>query len=106
MVFQTIYLQKIFELLNANDILQDKVLFYPNPFDGDMLHLITEGEFREGMSIKIMMDPKGSMIYNKDFKRREIKENMELTIDGSQQGVYFLFLQTGNNQKVVKLINF
>lgn len=91
--------------LNVNDILQDKVLFYPNPFNGDTLFLITDGEFKQGMSIKIM-DPKGSMIYNKEFRRREIKENMELTIDGSQQGVYFLFLQTGNNQKVVKLINF
>ncbi|MEO9484627.1 MAG: S8 family serine peptidase [Ekhidna sp.] len=91
--------------LNISDILQDKVVFYPNPFNGDTLYLITDGEFKQGMSIKIM-DPKGSLIYKKEFKRREVKENMELTIDGSQQGVYFLFLQTGDNQKVVKLINF
>ncbi len=91
--------------LNVNDILEDRVVFYPNPFIGDTLYLTTDGEFKEGMSIRIM-DPKGSLIYNKDFKRKEIKENMELRIDGSQQGVYFLFLQTGNNQKVVKLINF
>ena len=35
-------------------------------------------------------------------KNKEFKENMELTIDGSQQGVYFLFLQSGKNQKVVR----
>lgn len=91
--------------LNLADILEDKVVFYPNPFIGDTLYLITNGEFKEGMSIRIM-DPKGSLIYNREFRRKEIKENMELMIDGSQQGVYFLFLQTGNNQKVVKLINF
>ncbi len=91
--------------LNVRDILEDKVLFYPNPFIGDTLFITTEGKFKDGMSIKIM-DPKGSMIYQKEFKKREIKENMELIIDSSQQGVYFLFLQTGSNQKVVKLINF
>lgn len=91
--------------LNVNDILEDKVTFYPNPFRGDTLFLITDGEFKEGMQIKIL-DPKGSLIFNQDFKRKDIKENMELTIDGSQQGVYFLFLQIGNNQKIVKLLNF
>ncbi|MEP1032448.1 S8 family serine peptidase [Ekhidna sp.] len=91
--------------LNVNDILQDKVTFYPNPFNGDTLYLTADGKFKDGMSIKIM-DPKGSLIFKREFKRREIEENMELTIDGSQQGVYFLFLQIGNNQKVVKLINF
>lgn len=91
--------------LNVNDILDEKVTFYPNPFNGDTLYLKTKGKFKEGMSIKIM-DPKGSMIYNRAFKRREVKENMELMIDGSQQGVYFLFLQIGNDQKTVKLINF
>ncbi|WP_436516412.1 S8 family serine peptidase [Ekhidna sp. To15] len=91
--------------LNVNDILNDKVTFYPNPFNGDTLFLITDGKFREGMSIRIM-DPKGSLIFQREFRKSEIKEKMELTIDGSQQGVYFLFLQIGNNQKVVKLVNF
>lgn len=91
--------------LNVNDILNDKVTFYPNPFNGDTLFLRTDGKFNEGMSIKIM-DPQGRMIFQREFKRREVKEKMELMIDGSQQGVYFLFLQIGNNQKVVKLINF
>ncbi len=91
--------------LNLNDILNDKVTFYPNPFRGDTLFLTTDGKFKEGMSIRIM-DPRGSLVFQKEYKRREIRENMELTIDGSQQGVYFLFLQTGNNQKVVRLINF
>ena len=91
--------------LNINDILEDKVTFYPNPFVGDTLYLITKGKFKEGMQIRIL-DPKGSLVFNKEFKRKDIKENMELTIDGSQQGVYFLFLQTGNSQKIVKLINF
>ena len=46
------------------------------------------------------------MVFNQQFGKKEIKPNMQLIIDGSQQGVYFLFLQTGDTQKVVKLINF
>lgn len=91
--------------LNVKDILEDKVTIYPNPFNGDTLFLVTDGIFDEGMQIRII-DPRGSMIFNKEFMRQEITKNMELTIDGSQQGVYFLFLQTGKNQKIVKLINF
>lgn len=92
-------------VLNVNDIMTDRVTFYPNPFRGDTLFLRTNGKFKEGMSIKIM-DPKGSLIFQQEYKRKEISESMELTIDGSQQGVYFLFLQIGNNEKVVKLVNF
>ncbi len=91
--------------LNVQDILSDKITVYPNPFSGDTLYLITEGVFKKGLNIKIM-DPKGSLIYQESFKRRQIKERMELNIDTSEQGVYFLFLQTGNSEKVVKLINF
>ncbi|MEP0985130.1 S8 family serine peptidase [Ekhidna sp.] len=91
--------------LNVTDILEEKVTIYPNPFNGDTLYLTTEGKFEKGMTIRVL-DPKGSLIYNKEFKRKQIKENMELNLDSSQQGVYFLFLQIGNNQKVVKLINF
>ncbi|WP_420578374.1 S8 family serine peptidase [Ekhidna sp.] len=91
--------------LNINDILDDKVTFYPNPFKGDTLYLLTNGDFKEGMQIRIL-DPKGGLVYNQSFEKKDVKENMELTIDGSQQGVYFLFLQIGNNQKIVKLINF
>ncbi|WP_420319052.1 S8 family serine peptidase [Ekhidna sp.] len=91
--------------LNITDILDDKVTIYPNPFIGDTLYLLTEGKFAKGMTIKVL-DPKGSLVFNQEFKKRDIKENMELRIDSSQQGVYFLFLQIGNNQKIVKLINF
>jgi len=91
--------------LNIDDILEDKVIFYPNPFIGDTLNLTTEGKFKKGMHIRIM-DPKGAMVFNQQFSKKEIKPNMQLIIDGSQQGVYFLFLQTGDTQKVVKLINF
>ncbi|MEQ9008099.1 MAG: S8 family serine peptidase, partial [Ekhidna sp.] len=91
--------------LNVVDILEDKVTIFPNPFYGDTLFLVTDGKFKEGMSIRIL-DPKGALIFNQDFGKKDIKENMELNIDGSQQGVYFLFLQIGTNQKIVKLINF
>lgn len=92
-------------ILNVDDIFEDKIAVYPNPFKGDTLFLKTSIEFEEGLNIKIM-DPKGALIFNQSYDTNEISENMELTIDGSQEGVYFLFLQSGNNQKIVKLINF
>lgn len=96
---------KDIKALNVQDILEDKVTIYPNPFRGDTLFLLTEGRFKSGMSIRLV-DPKGATIYNKSFKRSQIDKNMELSIDSTVQGVYFLFLQIGNNEKVVKLINF
>ncbi|GAB4229018.1 MAG: S8 family serine peptidase [Ekhidna sp.] len=99
-----IYAKEV-KALNINDILADKVSIYPNPFRGDTLFLRTEGSFNEGMSIKVL-DPKGTLIYNRTFEQAEVKDQMELSFDGSMQGVYFLFLQTENDHKVVKLINF
>lgn len=91
--------------LNVTDILENKVTIYPNPFSGDTLFLKTEGKFPSGMTIQVI-DPKGAVIFNQEFKRSEVKETMELSIDSSQEGVYYLFLQTGKDRKVVKLINF
>lgn len=91
--------------LSVSDILKEEIKVYPNPFTGNNLYLITKGKFSGGIKVRII-DPKGSLIYNRQFKKKEIKERMELEIDGSQQGVYFLFLQTKKDQKVVKLINF
>lgn len=91
--------------LNINDILADKVTVYPNPFKGDTLNLLTEGDFKQGMTIKIL-DPRGSLVFNKTFKPSEISSKMDLSIDSSVEGVYFLFLQIGKEQKIIKIINF
>jgi serine protease AprX len=91
--------------LNVTDILENKVTFYPNPFRGDTLFLHSEGKLRNGLSVQIL-DALGKEVFNRTFTAKETKEDIELTIKNSQQGVYYLFLQSGKEKKVVKLINF
>lgn len=91
--------------LNVADILKDKVTVYPNPFRGDTLYFLTKGEFDKGMNIKIL-DPNGKLVFQKDFKKRQIKNRMDIQFESQVKGVYFLFLETGDAQKIVKLINF
>ncbi len=100
------YASAIGRALHVQDILDDKITVYPNPFRGNTLYLITEGVFKEeGMSIKIL-DQKGRVIFEKSYKKEDIKKIIELTVNSNEKGVYFLFLQTGNSQKIIKLINF
>lgn len=91
--------------LSVKDIFDDKFTIFPNPFLGDTLYLLTDEEFQGDMEVKII-DPTGSTVYNKKFQQSEIKERMELSLDSSIRGVYFLSLQTDKGLKVVKLIKF
>ncbi len=91
--------------INVNDILEDKITFYPNPFFGEKLFFITEGDFEEAIRIRIL-DPTGSYIYNEEFLPENLGQTIEIPINSVQQGVYYLFLQSGATQRVVKLINF
>ncbi len=91
--------------VNFRDVLEGRVSFYPNPFTGNKLYFSTEGEFNSPILIRIL-DPKGSFIYNQQFAPEELGDSVEIPIDAIHQGVYYLFLQSDNTQKVVKLINF
>lgn len=91
--------------INVNDILEDKITFYPNPFTGDKLYFVTEQGFDSSILIRIL-DPKGSYIYNQTFLPEQLGKTIEIPINSVQQGVYYLFLQSENTQRVVKLINF
>lgn len=91
--------------LNVTDILENKITFYPNPFRGDTLYLHSEGKIRKGLTIKIL-DSQGKEVFYQEFSARDTKEDLELTIENSQPGVYYLFLQSGKESKAIKLINF
>lgn len=91
--------------LNISNILDDKVYAYPNPFSGDTLFIRSGGKLKKGLEVK-MLDSQGKEVLNRKFTYKETKKDLELIIENSQQGVYYLFLQSGKNKKVVKLINF
>jgi serine protease AprX len=91
--------------LNVANVFDDKVYAYPNPFRGDTLFLRSGGKLKKGLAVKII-DAQGKEVFNREYSYKETKEDIELTIKNSQQGVYYLFLQSGKEKKVVKLINF
>ena len=91
--------------ISIKDIIEGKVTFYPNPFTGNKLFFSTEGSFNVPIQIRIV-DPKGSFIYNETFQPEDLGTTVEIPIEAIHQGIYYLFLQSENMQKVVKLINF
>ncbi|MFK7952505.1 MAG: S8 family serine peptidase [Ekhidna sp.] len=93
------------KVLNVTDILANKITFYPNPFTGDKLYLHAEGKIKRGISVKIL-DAQGQEVFYKEYSAKDTKKDIELTIENSQPGVYYLFLQSGKETKAIKLINF
>jgi subtilisin family serine protease len=93
--------------LQVDDIMEDKIIVYPNPFNGDSLYISAKDGFKDDLTIRIM-DPNGKTIYQADYEKKDLKKltDLELSVDTTQQGIYYLFLQSGKNKKVVKLINF
>lgn len=91
--------------LQVEDILDDKITIFPNPFHGNTLYLKTESKLKKGLNIRIL-DAKGTEVLRRKVSARETKEQIELKINSSEPGVYFLFLRSGKDEKVAKLINF
>ncbi|MEM6734826.1 MAG: S8 family peptidase [Bacteroidota bacterium] len=91
--------------LDIQDIFEDKVTIYPNPFSGNTLYLQINGAVKGGLMAR-MLDPNGKEVYNKYFPPEQVSDNMELVLDQINEGVYYLFLQSKATKKVVKLINF
>ncbi len=91
--------------LSVEDILEERVTIYPNPFTGNSLNIRFSEAFASDLSIRVV-DANGKLLFSKEFAQEEIATEMKLTLDSIQQGLYYLFLQTESTQRVVKLINF
>ncbi len=99
------YISSEERVLKVEDILQDRITIYPNPFKSGKLYLKLVEGFAEDVNIRIL-DSKGVEVFSKQFFAPNLKEIMSLTLDSVEQGIYYLFLKTENYQKVVKLLNF
>lgn len=91
--------------LLVDEAFEIKVTAYPNPFDGSSLFLKTTGSLEDDLQVRLF-DSQGRLIINEVYAKESLQETIELKVEGRQQGVYFLFLQTGTLQKTIKLVNY
>lgn len=93
------------KVLRVSDILEEKVLVYPNPFSGNKLFIKSESSIKGALLVEIL-DGEGKRIFKKTIKSNRQGETHELSLEGIQEGLYYLSLQYGKKKKIVKLVNF
>jgi len=90
--------------IDIDEVIAGQIQFYPNPFTGDTLYLKSSDLVDEAVTIKIV-DPLGKSIVSLDFAPEDFQQIIEIPLEAHEQGIYYLFLQSGKAQKVIKLIN-
>lgn len=93
------------KVLNVSDILEEKILVYPNPFKGDKLFIRSEEELNGTLQLEVL-DSDGKQIFKKSIRSAKKGKTYELSLEGVQEGLYYLSLQVGKKKKIVKLVNF
>ncbi len=91
--------------LNVSDILNDKIVVYPNPFQGSRLFIRFEESLSSTIKLK-MVDEQGKQMLKRSIKSPDSGESFEFEVNDLKEGLYFLSLQYDDQIKVVKLINF
>ena len=90
--------------IDAVDVFEGKLTVYPNPFSEDKVTL-DFGDLKLKGKLEISIkDMEGKSIYHKKIDGEEIPNNLEIAIDPTVNGVYFLILRTKRFNKTVKLV--
>ena len=90
--------------IDALDVFEDKLKVYPNPFSEDKVTL-DFGDLKLKGKLEILIkDMEGKSIYHNKIDGQEIPNNLEIAIDPTVNGVYFLILRTKRFNKTVKLV--
>lgn len=91
-------------VIDAADVLDDKLKVYPNPFKDDKITLDFGGTGIRGKVEIVVQDIEGKVLYNAKLNGAEIPDVLEINIDPTGSGVYFLILRSKRFNKTVKLI--
>lgn len=91
--------------INIDEVIAGNIEFYPNPFTGDTLFLRSVSSPDEEVTVKVV-DPLGKVVLARTFLSSDFQQILEIPLEANQQGIYYLFLQSGKDQKIVKLLNF
>ncbi|MEM9896008.1 MAG: S8 family peptidase [Bacteroidota bacterium] len=91
--------------LAVNDILDETIQVFPNPFQGDKLYLRSSQRIKGGLRIQIF-DRQGRLMLEESIPARETKNDVTLQLENPDPGLYFLVLTAGEVQRTIKIINF
>lgn len=100
------YNSAIVKVLSIDDILQDKIKVYPNPFSGKFVYIQVGQEFTKGKLTFAVHDANGKLISRKTVKRTLPGDVIPLKVSTYGNGVYFLTVSTSQNTKQVKLLKY
>ncbi|HCX21546.1 MAG TPA: peptidase S8 [Cytophagales bacterium] len=90
--------------IDVADVLEDKLKVYPNPFTDDRFTLDLDDVKLKGKLEVIIRDAEGKVIYNQKLTSDEVPGKVEISIEPTGSGVYFLTLHSKRFTKTVKLI--
>ena len=92
--------------LSVEDILNDKIKVYPNPFHDNKIYVDFSSSTIKHEITVTMIDIKGTEIYKITLDRNNKPEELEITFDSMEKGTYFLIIKSKKYHKSVKLIKF
>ncbi|MEQ8811510.1 MAG: T9SS type A sorting domain-containing protein [Imperialibacter sp.] len=89
-----------------DDVINDKVKVYPNPFTENRLSIKINNELAvNGLSVQ-MFDAYGKLIAQKEYNSYDINDVVIFEFSGTTPGVYFLRLSSSTFEKQVKLLRY
>ena len=93
------------KILNVNDIIENKIDIYPNPFHGKKLFMRVTSELNSPISIQVH-DSSGKSVLEDELAEIQTDKVYEFSLNDIDQGVYYLTLQFKNERKVVRIVNY
>lgn len=94
------------KILSVDDVINDKIKVYPNPFTENRLSIKINNELASnGLSV-YMSDANGKMIAEREYNSYELNDVLIFEFRDVTPGVYFLRLTSETFEKQVKLLRY
>jgi hypothetical protein len=94
------------KILSVDDVINDKIKVYPNPFTENRLSIKINNELAVNGLFVQMFDANGKMIAQEEYNSYDIDDVVIFEFSGTIPGVYFLRLSSSTFEKQVKLLRY